>query len=417
MLVASIMAASFQDRLRKYARLTIRAGVAARPGQEIIIGAEVSEAPFTRMLVEEAYKAGAKNVFVQYLDDEVTLSRYAHASPEALEYGPKWFMDAVAEQIFAGAAYLRVFGTDPALLKDVDKAKIGIASKAQAIAGKRLSESVTGATDGSFCIVGHSSPGWAKAVFPDLSEEAAVSKLWDAIFAVTCVDTDDPVATWNAHVETIEKRRDNLNSKGIVALHITGNGTDLKIGLADGHRFAGGRLKRGNNPAFSPNIPTEEVFTMPHKDRVDGVVRSSKPLSVRGSMIDGIEMHFEKGRVTKASAQVGEEVLLPLLDTDEGAKHLGEVALVPNSSRVSKANMLFLNTLYDENAACHIAMGKAIGENMKGYDDLSADERAARGVNDSLIHVDWMIGCAETNVDGITADGSVVPVMRGGEFV
>jgi len=411
------MPETFQDKLRKYARLTIHAGVCARPGQELIIGADVTEAPFTRMLVEEAYKAGVKNVFVNYLDDEVTLARYANASPESLEYAPKWLFDAVAEQIKNGAAYLRVFGTDPALLKNVDKAKIGIASKAQATASAKMSEAVTGTTDGSFCIVGHASPGWAKAVFPDLSEGAAVEKLWDAIFSVTCIDTEDPVKTWNAHVEGLENKRDALNKKNYTALHITGSGTEIRIGLAEGHQFGGGRLKRGDSPAFSPNIPTEEVFTMPHKDKVDGVVRSSKPLSVRGTLIDGIEMHFENGRVTKASAKKGEEVLLGLLDTDEGAKHLGEVALVPNSSRVSRANMLFLNTLYDENAACHIALGKAIGENMVGYDKLSKEERAARGVNDSLIHVDWMIGCGETNVDGITSDGNSEPLMRNGEWV
>jgi aminopeptidase len=415
--VPLIMAQSFEERLRKYAHLTIHAGVATQPGQELIIGADIGEAVFVRMLVEEAYRAGAKNVFPYFLDDKITLLRYANASPEALEYAPKWSMDAMAEQVFAGAAYLRVFGTDPALLRDVDQAKIAIASRAAARASARMSEAVTGATEGSFCIVAHSSSGWAKAVFPDLAEDKAVAKLWDSIFACTHIDADDPVGSWNEHCHTLEAKRDQLNAKKFVALHITGNGTDLRVGLADHSQFAGGRLQRGKSAAFSPNIPTEEVFTMPHKDKVDGVVRSSMPLSLRGTLIDGIEMTFKNGRAEKATAKKGEAVLLGLLDTDEGARHLGEVALVPNSSRVSKAKMLFLNTLYDENAACHIALGKAIGENMADYDDLSKEELAARGVNDSLIHVDWMIGSADTNVDGVTANGKIEPVMRMGEWV
>ncbi len=410
------MALTFEQKLRNYARLTIASGINTRPGQEIILGADLVEAPFVRLLVEEAYKAGAKNVFVQFMDDQVSLLRYAHASQEALEYGPKWLYDAIANQIFKGAAYLRVFGTDPALLKDVDKSKLAIASKAQAAASMRLSESVSGDTEGSFCIVAHASPGWAKALFPNLSEQDAVAKLWDAIFRCTYADTDDAVKSWNEHCEQIENKRNELNTKKLTALHILGNGTDLKVGLADGHRFAGGRLQRKGRPAFSPNIPTEEVFTMPHKDKVDGIVRSSKPLSVRGTIIDGIEMHFENGRAMKVSAKQGEDVLKALVDTDEGAKHLGEVALVPNSSRVSQANMLFLNTLYDENAACHIALGRAIGENLPDYDQLSPEQRSARGVNDSMIHVDWMIGCAETNIDGITSSGDKIPVMRKGEW-
>jgi len=410
------MALTFEQKLRNDARLTIASGISTRPGQEIILGADIIEAPFVRILVEEAYKAGAKNIFVQFMDDQVTLLRYAHASQEALEYAPKWLYDAMADQIFKGAAFLRVFGTDPALLKDVDKSKLAIASKAQAAASMRLSESVTGDTEGRFCIVAHASPGWAKAVFPTLSEQEAVSKLWDAIFKCTYADTDDAVKSWTEHCRRLESKRDELNTKKIVSLHITGNGTDLHVGLADGHRFAGGRLKRGDHPAFSPNIPTEEVFTMPHKNNVNGVVRSSKPLSVRGTVIDGIEMHFENGRATKVSAKQGEEVLKALVDTDEGAHHLGEVALVPNSSRVSQANMLFLNTLYDENAACHIAIGRAIGENLPDYDALTPEQRAARGVNDSMIHVDWMIGCAETNIDGKTATGDTIAIMRNGEW-
>lgn len=410
------MSASFEERLHRYARLVILGGINLQPGQEIIIGADVAEAPFVRLLTEEAYKAGAVNVLVTYSDEPSTLIRYAHGSPEAIAYAPKWIQDALAERIIDGAAFLRVHGANPSLLKEVDPQKVATSSKAQAQATTKTLEAFSTMAS-NFAIVGHASTAWAHAVFPDERAELALSRLWNAIFTCTYVDEPDPVQSWRDHCAAIEAKRDVLNAKGFSALHFTGPGTDLRVGLADGQRFAGGRVTTKTGILCSPNVPTEEVFGMPHKDKVDGVVRSTKPLSLRGRMIDGIEMEFKNGVAVRAKAAEGDEVLQRLLDTDEGARRLGEVALVPNSSRVSKADILFLNTLYDENAACHIAVGQSLGENMEGSEALSPDQKAARGANSSLIHVDWMIGSDQINLDGIKPDGAAEPLMRAGEWV
>ena len=409
------MSESFQDRLRRYARLAVRVGVNVQPGQELIVGADVGEVEFVRLVTEEAYRAGAKNVFAFYSDEPSTLIRFDQGSDEAIAYSPQWFSDALADNVRAGGSFLRVYGANPALLKNVPPEKVAVAGRAQAVANAKFSE-INATMAANWSIVAHASPGWAQAVFPDLSADAAVQKLWEAIFACTCVDTPDPVKAWNDHAAQIEQRRDALNAMDLTTLHFKSPGTDLRVGLAEGHKFAGGRVKTGGGIVCSPNIPTEEVFTMPHKDRVDGVVRSTKALSLRGNMIDGIEMKFEGGKVLAAKATAGEEVLNGLLDTDEGARRLGEVALVPNSSRVSRANMLFLNTLYDENAACHIAVGQALTENLSGGKEMSAEERQSHGMNSSMIHIDWMIGSGETDLDGTTADGSTIPLMRSGEW-
>lgn len=410
------MSASFEERLHRYARLVILGGINLQSGQELIIGADVSEAPFVRLLTEEAYKAGATNVFVTYFDEPSTLIRYAHGSDEAIAYAPKWFADALGSRVENGAAYLRVFGSNPALLKSVDPQRVAIAGKAAAEAGKKLQDAFSNMLS-NFAIVGHPSTAWAQAVFPDERAELALSRLWNAVFTCTYVDEEDPVQAWNNHCAAIESRRDLLNAKNYQALHFKGPGTDLNVGLAEGQKFAGGRVTTRSGIICSPNVPTEEVFGMPHKDKVDGTVHSSKPLSVRGRMVDRIQMEFRHGAVVSATAEEGNEVLQRLLDTDGGARRLGEVALVPNSSRVSKADILFLNTLYDENAACHIAIGQALGENMEGYGKMTPEERAAKGANNSLIHVDWMIGSDQVDIDGVTQSGSHEPLMRSGEWV
>ena len=409
------MPRTFQDRLRSYARLAARAAINIQPGQELFISSDIAEIEFVRMVSQEAYEAGAKNVMMILSDEPSTLIRFGHASEEALGYAPTWYHDMLAEQFENGAAYLAVFGANPSLLRDVDPKKVAKSGQARAKAGEKFSKQITRSAS-NWAIVGHASPSWAKAVFPDESESDAVTKLWEAIFACTCVDTEDPVESWNRHAAELEAKKTALNGRGIRALRIKSPGTDLRVGLADGHKFEGGRATSSNGIVFSPNIPTEEVFTMPHREQVDGIVRSTKPLSLRGTLSQNIEMEFKGGRAVRVSASAGNDVLQGLLDTDEGARHLGEVALVPNSSAVSRTGVLFLNTLYDENAACHIAMGQAIGQNLTGSESASDDEKKARGMNTSMIHVDWMIGSGETNIDGELADGSLQPLMRGGEW-
>jgi aminopeptidase len=270
--------------------------------------------------------------------------------------------------------------------------------------------------DINWTIVSAATPAWAAAVFPELPAEAALGKLWDAIFAASRADQNDAVGAWKKHDEKLHTWADRMNARRYSALHFKGPGTDLKVGLADDHLWLGGGTTAGNGKYCIPNMPTEEVFTTPHRDRVDGTVTSTKPLSHQGTLIEGIRVRFEGGRIVEAHAAKGEQVLQKLIETDDGARRLGEVSLVPNSSPIAASGLLFLNTLFDENAACHIALGQAYSSCLKNGDKLTPDELKAKGANDSLIHVDWMIGSGKIDVDGITASGSAEPVMRGGEW-
>lgn len=345
-----------------------------------------------------------------------TLARYRFAPSDAFDYAPAWLYEGMAEAYAAGAARLAITGQNPALLKGQDPDRISRASKAQSIANRRALELIA-SFHINWSIVAYATVDWAKMVFPDLAEGQAVEKLWEAIFKASRLDTDDPVAAWAAHNANLHKRVQFLNEKRYAALHFKGPGTDLKVGLADDHVWSGGAAVAKNGVVCNPNIPTEEVFTTPHKDRVEGYVSSSKPLAHQGSLLDGIRVRFEGGRIVEASAKVGEDILKQLLETDEGARRLGEVALVPHSSPIAQSGILFYNTLFDENAASHIALGQAYSECIRGGDRLSREELAARGANASLIHVDWMIGSNEIDVDGITHTGQAEPLMRRGEWV
>ncbi|HTW23132.1 MAG TPA: aminopeptidase, partial [Candidatus Baltobacteraceae bacterium] len=259
-------------------------------------------------------------------------------------------------------------------------------------------------------------PAWASAVFPDQPQDEALARLWKAIFAASRADQADPVAAWKAHDANLHARADRLNEKRYSALHFRGPGTDLRVGLADGHLWLGGGTTAQNGRYCIPNMPTEEVFTTPHKDRVDGHVTSTKPLSHQGTMIEGIAVRFEGGKIVEARADKGNQVLQRMIETDDGARRLGEVALVPHSSPIAASGLLFLNTLFDENAACHIALGQSYSTCLKDGDTLTPEQLASRGANSSLIHVDWMIGSNRIDVDGVTAAGNSEPVMRAGEW-
>ncbi|MBI5813528.1 MAG: aminopeptidase [Meiothermus silvanus] len=402
--------------LDKLADVTVQVGLNLQRGQELVITAPIEALPLTRKITERAYQAGAKMVTTLYSDDAATLARYRFAPSDAFDYAPAWLYEGMAEAYAAGAARLAITGQNPALLKGQDPDRISRASKAQSIANRRALELIA-SFHINWSIVAYATVDWAKMVFPDLAEEQAVEKLWEAIFKASRLDTDDPVAAWAAHNANLHKRVQFLNEKRYAALHFKGPGTDLKVGLADDHVWSGGAAVAKNGVVCNPNIPTEEVFTTPHKDRVEGYVSSSKPLAYQGSLLDGIRVRFEGGRIVEASAKVGEDILKQLLETDEGARRLGEVALVPHSSPIAQSGILFYNTLFDENAASHIALGQAYSECIRGGDRLSREELAARGANASLIHVDWMIGSNEIDVDGITHTGQAEPLMRRGEWV
>lgn len=410
------MQRSFEENLGLYAKLAVREGVALAPGQELLVFAEIGSAPLVRKIAEEAYRAGAKNVEVLWSDPEVVLARFREGNDEAIAYAPTWLIDGIARAHRENAARMGVISSDPGLLASVPPDKVAINSKAQGAARKEISELVAGSVI-NWSLIGAASPEWAVRVFPSLSVDEAVAKLWDAIFLTSRIHEEDPIRAWVTHSEGLEQRVKALNKLRLEAIHFKGPGTDLRVGLVEGHLWAGGRSTARNGVQCSANIPTEEVFCMPHRERVDGVVSSTKPLSLRGQIVDEIRVEFKDGAAIKASAGKGEETLQRLLATDENAPRLGEVALVPNSSLVSRAGILFLNSLYDENAASHIAFGASYGENLERYEEMSEEQRLARGANDSIVHVDWMIGSDAIDVDGIHQDGSTISLMRAGEWV
>lgn len=410
------MPRSFEENLSLYAQLAVREGLNLASGQELIVAADIVSAPLVRLVVAEAYRAGAKNVEILWNDPEITLTRYCEGSDEAMNYAPMWLIDGITRAHRENTARLGIISADPALLADVDPVRIATSSKVVSAAKKEMSELITEFAF-NWCVIGAAAPGWASRVFPDLETSDAVAKLWDLIFSTSRILEPDPIAAWSAHCDHLARRVAMLNEARFGALHFRGPGTDLRVGLVDDHLWAGARGTSTSGITCSPNIPTEEVFTMPHRSRVDGYVSSTKPLSLRGQIVDGIRVEFVNGEVVQAKAAKGEETLQRLISTDEGARRLGEVALVPNSAKVAQANTLFLNTLFDENAASHIALGGSYGENLAGGAQLSDKEKLERGANDSMIHVDWMIGSAEVDVDGIKSDGTGVPLMRSGEWV
>ena len=404
-----------QVKLDRLAEVAVKVGVRLQPGQDLVMTAPVIATDFARRIVEHAYKAGAGIVTVLYSDDEATLARYRHAPDLSFDRAEGWLYEGMAKAFEGGAARLAVRGDNPMLLASEDPAKVARANKANSMAYRPALEKITG-FDINWNIVAYPNPAWAKQMFPNDGEDVAVAKLADAIFSASRVDVDDPVSAWNDHNAALHKRTNWLNGHAFQALRFTGPGTDLTVGLADEHKWNGGAETAKNGVICNPNIPTEEVFTTPHARRVEGHVSSTKPLSYQGTLIDDISVRFEGGRIVEAKASRGEEVLNKVLDTDEGARRLGEVALVPHSSPISQSGLLFYNTLFDENAASHIALGQCYSTCFINGGSLKPAEIAAKGGNQSLIHIDWMIGSGKIDIDGVNKDGSTVPVMRGGEW-
>lgn len=401
--------------LDRYAQLTVKAGLNIQQGQQLLITAPLDAVGLVRRITEHAYKAGASLVTALYADDVTALARYQHAPDDAFDVAPAWLFNGMAEAFRGGAARLAIAGEDPALLAGQDPGKLSRANKARSVAYRPALELITGFAI-NWCVIAAATPAWARSVFPGLSESEALEKLWAAIFACTRADLPDPLAAWEQHNAALARRTAFLNARRYAALKYTGPGTDLTLGLADEHVWKGGAGRARNGVVCNANIPTEEVFTAPHKDRVDGTVRSSKPLSYQGSLIDGIRVRFEKGRIAEMTAEKGEEAFRSLISTDDGAARLGEVALVPHSSPISASGVIFNNTLFDENAASHIAVGQSYSENIRDGGSRSREDLASLGANASLVHVDWMIGSGSLDIDGVMADGKSEPLMRKGEW-
>jgi aminopeptidase len=402
-------------KLDRLAEVAIKVGLQLAPGQDLLITAPVAALPLVRRIVEHAYRAGAGLVTPFFSDEEITLSRYRSGPDASFDRAAGWLYEGMAKAFSANTARLAIVGDNPMLLSGEDSANVARANKANSMAYQPALEKIVG-FDVNWNIVAWPGTAWAQLMFPKDSADGAVTKLADAIFAASRVDNDNPIANWTAHNAALRQRTDWLNGQRFHALHFSGPGTDLTVGLADGHEWVGGASTAKNGIVCNPNIPTEEVFTTPHAHRVDGHVRSTKPLSYQGTLIDEISVRFEQGRIVEAKASRGADVLNKVLDTDAGARRLGEVALVPHSSPISNSGLLFYNTLFDENAACHIALGQCYSKCFVDGAKLTPEQIAAQGGNKSFIHIDWMIGSGEIDIDGVHTDGRRVPVFRRGEW-
>ncbi|MGD0965563.1 MAG: aminopeptidase [Candidatus Acidiferrales bacterium] len=406
----------FEQNLDRLAEVAIRAGLGLAPGQELVLTAPLDAIALARRITEHAYRAGASLVTVLFTDEESALLRFRCGSDASFDAAPSWLYEGMAQAFRSGAARLAITGNDPSLLSQQDPEKVSRVNRATSKAYRPALELIA-RHQINWTILACATPAWARAVFPDLPQEEALARLWGAIFAASRADQTDPVAAWKQHDASLHSRAARLNEKRYAALHFRGPGTDLRVGLAEGHLWLGGGTTARNGLYCIPNMPTEEVFTTPHKDRVEGKVTSTKPLSYQGTMIEEISVRFEAGQIVEAHAARGSQVLQRMIETDEGARRLGEVSLVPHSSPIAASGLLFMNTLFDENAACHIALGQAYSTCLKDADSLTEEQLSSRGANRSLIHVDWMIGSDRIDVDGISATGEPEPVMRAGEWV
>ncbi len=402
----------------KLAELVVKKGVNVQKDQPVIIKASVQDAAFARKVAKCAYEAGARYVSVQWHDTDLSRMAYLYETDEVLAEVPQWQYDRMKYQQDGGACYINITSDEPGAMADIDSGKLRIANQAYSA---KMADLVpyTMNNVGQWTVIGVPSAAWARAVFPDLDEEEAFEKLGDAIFSVTRVTQDnDPIAEWEQHDRELLEHADRLNGFNFKKLHFTSElGTDLDVELVKGHIWVGGGCTTPKGVFFDPNMPTEECFCMPVKTGTNGIVYASKPLDYNGKLIENFWLRFEDGRVVDFDAEKGKEALSQMISFDEGASYLGEVALVPYDSPVSQSGVLFLHTLYDENAACHLALGRPYPENLEGGVDMSKEELAAHGANDSMLHEDFMIGTREMSIDGIREDGTAVPVFRHGNFV
>lgn len=406
---------NFQKNLEKYAELAVKVGVNVQKGQTLVVYATLDAAEFVRLVVKTAYEIGAQDVIVNWSDDAVSRTKYDMAPDENFTVYPVWQAKEREELVEKGAAFMSIVSSSPDLLKGVNPERI---SNFQKAAGKALEKyrKAVQSDKVSWTVIAAASPAWAAKVFPDEPVENQVPKLWETIFKATRVDTENPVEAWKQHDQNLHEKVHYLNEKHYTKLHYKAPGTDLTIELPKTHLWVGAGSMNENGFEFMANMPTEEVFTVPFRTGVNGTVSSTKPLSYGGNIIDRFSITFENGKIVGVKAEEGEEILKRLVETDEGSHYLGEVALVPYESPISKSNILFYNTLFDENASNHLAIGSAYAFCIEGGKKMSSDELKDNGLNQSITHVDFMIGSAEMDIDGITEDGKAEPVFRKGNW-
>ncbi|KAA9004110.1 aminopeptidase [Paenibacillus spiritus] len=401
--------------LERYARLVVKVGVNVQPGQVLMVHAPLETAELTRKIVASAYEAGAKYVLVDWEDEQTSRIRFEKGPDESFDYYPKWQADMLEKFAEEGGAALHIKVPNPDLYDGIDSEKVSRSVKAAAVLRQNY-QAYTRNNRISWALIKAPTAAWADKVFADLPEEERIPAMWEAIFRMNRVNTPDPVAAWEKHLERLRQSERKLNAKRYRSLHYRAPGTDLRVELPEGHiwRAAGGLNDRGVH--FVANMPTEEVYSMPKRTGVNGTVSSTLPLNLNGRLVDGIRLTFKDGRVESFEARSGKEHLTSLLATDEGASYLGEVALVPHNSPISQMNRVFYNTGIDENASCHFALGSSYPVNLEGGAGMSREELLERGANVSLTHVDFMIGCAELDIDGELQDGTWEPVFRAGNW-
>lgn len=415
------MEPTHQELLRRYAEAIVKVGLNLRPGQRLIItnaaarGVPPAGRPLVHEVAKAAYAAGARYVEVIWGDEEMLRIRLQNAPADSFEEYPKFHVSGLLDMIKNGDALLSIYANDPDALKGMDPERVGTLQKVHLQNNQEINANVSRNAI-NWCVVASASPAWAAKIFPDLQPEEAESKLWKAIFETTRAVQPDPVAAWQEHIQNLIKRAKYMQAKKYDSLHYKGPGTDFTLGLPQGHRWIAARMPAENGVDFTANMPTEEIFTLPDRHRAEGTVSATFPLSYGGSLIEDFSLTFENGRVVKVNAKKNEAILQKLVDTDEGATRLGEVALVPASSPIATRGHLFYNTLYDENASCHIAIGRAYRFTLTGGEELTDEEFVAAGGNISLTHVDFMIGSPQIDIDGIKADGTREPVLRQGEW-
>jgi aminopeptidase len=410
------------EMLRLYGDVTVRIGLNLQRGQRLLIlgpvangGAALDAAPLVREVARAAYAAGAPLVEVLWGDEALMALRFKWAPRDSFGQFSAWLPTTLASHVDAGHAVLSVYANDPDHLKNEPAELVSMLQQTTARSVRPFRDQIS-RNQTNWCVVAAAAPAWAARVFPDVESDQQVGRLWDAIARLCRLDRSDPVAAWESHLTDLHRRTELLNRRRYTALRYSAPGTALTIGLPDGHLWIGGRSASAAGIPFAPNLPTEEVFTMPHKDRVEGTVRSTKPLSYGGTLIEGFSLRFAEGRVVELRADRGEAVLRTLVETDAGASRLGEIALVPHTSPIAQTGLLFYNTLFDENAASHVAFGSAYKFTMQGGESMSDEAFEQAGGNRSATHVDFMIGSADLDVDGLLSDGSVEPLIRGGDW-
>lgn len=411
------MLPNFDENLHKYAKLLVKKGLNVQPGDWVKMTITVDQAPLARHVTKEAYSLGAQKVIVKWSDDEITKLHYLHQPTEVLTNIPQYEIDESEDHVLNHrVCRLSIISSDPGLLNEVEPAKV---AAYQSVFGKafHVQRKATQNNDLKWTVAAAAGAGWAAKVFPDLAtSEEQVDALWDQIFKTCRVYEDDPIAAWDAHKKTLEEKAAKLNEIQFDALHYTAPGTDLTLGLPKNHIWASAGSNDPKGVEFIANMPTEEVFSAPDTHRMDGVVRSTKPLSYAGTLIEGIEVHFKDGKIVDISAEKGDETIKKLVFDNDGGTGLGEVALVPDPSPISQSGITFFNTLFDENASNHLAIGSAYPTNIQGGTEMSQEELLAHGMNTGTVHVDFMIGSKEMNIDGIKQDGTVVPIFRNGDW-